>query len=86
MTVSAVVSPLTAEAFVIGSEPPPGLGAGCRTSPRGGAKDRPDPGLSVLDAAIAPARAETCEYLAICTVIPGNECICECLDSPPCRG
>jgi len=43
MTVSAVVSPLTAEAFVIASEPPPGLGAACRTSPRGGAKDRPDP-------------------------------------------
>jgi hypothetical protein len=43
MTVSAVVSPLTAEAFVIASEPPPGLGARCRTSPRGGAKGRPDP-------------------------------------------
>jgi hypothetical protein len=43
MTVTAVGSPVTAEAFVIASEPAPGLAAGCRTALRGGAEDRPEP-------------------------------------------
>jgi hypothetical protein len=57
MTVTAVASPVTAEALVIASEPAPGPAAGCRTALRGGA-EYPRTGLSVLDAAMAPARGE----------------------------
>src|SRR6266487_6068567 len=43
MTVTALGSPVTAEAFVIASEPAPTPAAGCRTALRGGAEDRPEP-------------------------------------------
>jgi hypothetical protein len=43
MTVTAVASPVTAEAFAIASEPAPGPAAGCRTALRGGAEYRPEP-------------------------------------------
>jgi hypothetical protein len=43
MTVTAVASPVTAEAFVIASEPAPGPAAGYRTALRGGAEYRPEP-------------------------------------------
>ena len=54
MTVTALGSPVTAEAFVIASKPAPGPAVGSRTALRGGAEDRPlTTGLSVLDAAMA---------------------------------
>jgi hypothetical protein len=74
MTVTAVGSPVTAEAFVIASEPAPGLAAGCRTALRGGAEDRPEPAYLYSMRRWRPPM-ERCEYSA-------GRSPCECLGSP----
>jgi hypothetical protein len=64
MTVTAVASPVTAEAFVIASEPAPGPAAGCRIALRGGAEDRPEPAYLYSMRRWRPP-AERCEYSAL---------------------